>query len=92
MIKSFSHKGLELFFRTGKKTGIQTVHARRLQIMLTMLNVAKAPQAMNAPGFGLHALKGDLKGHWSVTVNGNWRMTFRFEGEDAILVDYLDYH
>lgn len=47
---------------------------------------------MNAPGFGLHALKGDLKGHWSVTVNGNWRLTFRFEGEDAILVDYQDYH
>lgn len=92
MIKSFSHKGLEVFFRTGKKTGIQATHARRLQIMLTMLNVAKAPQAMNAPGFGLHVLKGDLKGHWSVTVNGNWRMTFRFEDEDAILVDYQDYH
>ena len=60
--------------------------------MLTMLNVAKAPRAMNAPGFGLHALKGDLKGHWSVTVNGNWRMTFQFEEEDAILVDYQDYH
>ena len=88
MIKSFSHKGLEVFFLTGKKTGIQTVHARRLQIMLTMLNIAKAPQAMNAPGFGLHA----LKGHLSVTVNGNWRMTFRFEDEDAILVDYQDYH
>ena len=54
MIKSFSHKGLDMFFRTGQKTGIQAAHARRLQIMLTMLNVAKAPQAMNAPGFGLH--------------------------------------
>jgi proteic killer suppression protein len=92
MIKSFLHKGLELFFRTGKKTGIQAAHARRLQIMLTMLNAAKAPQALNAPAFGLHALKGDMKGHWSVTVNGNWRMTFRFEDEDAILVDYQDYH
>lgn len=92
MIKSFEHKGLELFFKTGKKTGIQTVHARRLQIMLTMLNAAKNAQAMNAPGFGLHALKGNLKGHWAVTVNGNWRMTFRFEDEDAVLVDYQDYH
>ncbi len=92
MIKSFSHKGLEVFFLTGKKAGIQAVHARRLQIILTLLNVIKAPQGMNAPGFGLHALKGDLKGHWSVTVNGNWRLTFRFEGEDAILVDYQDYH
>ena len=92
MIKSFSHKGLEVFFLTGKKSGIQAVHARRLQIMLTLLNVVKAPQAMNVPGFGLHPLKGDLKGHWAVTVNGNWRLTFRFEGEDAILVDYQDYH
>lgn len=92
MIKSFSHKGLELFFKTGRKTGIQAAHARRLQIMLTMLNAAKNPKDMGAPGFGLHPLKGDLKGHWSVTVNGNWRMTFRFENEDAILVDYQDYH
>ena len=92
MIKSFSHKGLELFFQTGKKTGIQAAHARRLQIMLTLLNAVKAPQAMNAPGFGLHALKGNLKAHWAVTINGNWRLTFRFEGEDAILDDYQDYH
>ena len=92
MIKSFSHKGIELFFRTGRITGIQAIHARRLQIMLTMLNLAKAPQAMNAPGFGLHPLQGELKGHWAVRVNGNWRMTFRFEDEDAILVDYQDYH
>lgn len=55
-------------FLTGKKTGIQAIHARRLQIMLTLLNVVKAPQAMNPPGVGLHALKGDLKGHWAVTV------------------------
>ncbi len=92
MIKSFSHKGLELFFLTGKKTGIQAVHARRLQIMLNLLDAVKTPQGMNAPGFGLHALKGNLKAHWAVTVNGNWRLTFRFEGEDAILVDYQDYH
>lgn len=93
MIKSFSHKGLEVFFRTGKITGIQAAHARRLQVMLTMLNVAKATtQAMNAPGFGLQALKGDLKGHWSVTVTGNWRISFRFEKENAILVDYQGYH
>lgn len=92
MIKSFQHKGLETFFRTGKKTGVQAAHARRLQIILTLLNVAKIPQAMNAPGFRLHALKGDLKHHWSVTVSGNWRLTFKFEGEDATLVDYQDYH
>ena len=92
MIKSFQHKGLALFFETGKKSGIQAAHARRLQIMLTMLNAATDPQAMNAPGFALHALKGNLREHWAVTVNGNWRLTFRFEGADAILVDYRDYH
>ena len=74
MIKSFSHKGLEVFFLTGKKTGIQAVHARRLQIMLTLLNVVKAPQAMNAPGFGLHALKGDLKGHWALGSDSEWQL------------------
>lgn len=92
MIKSFRHKGLEAYFLTGSKAGIQAVHARRLQIILTLLNVVKTPQAMNTPGFGLHPLKGDLKNHWSVVVSGNWRLTFKFEGEDAILVDYQDYH
>ncbi|MDO8413979.1 MAG: type II toxin-antitoxin system RelE/ParE family toxin [Gallionellaceae bacterium] len=92
MIKSFQHKGLETFFRTGKKAGIQAAHARRLQIILTLLNVASAAQAMDTPGFRLHPLKGGLKGHWSVTVSGNWRLTFKFEGKDAILVDYQDYH
>jgi proteic killer suppression protein len=47
---------------------------------------------MNVPGWKLHALKGDLEGHWAVWVNGNWRLAFRFEGEDAVLVDYRDYH
>ena len=60
MIKSFSHKGLEQFFLTGKNSGIQTVHAMRLQTILTLLNAAKTPRAMNAPGFGLHAPKGNL--------------------------------
>lgn len=92
MIKSFIHKGIEAFFLRGSKAGIQTVHARRLQIMLSMLDAASLPKHMNAPGFGLHALKGDLKDHWAVSVNGNWRLTFRFEGSDAVLVDYQDYH
>jgi len=86
------NKGLETYFLTGRKAGIQAIHARRLQIILTLINVVKTPQAMNAPGFGLHPLKGDLKNHWSVVVSGNWRLTFKFEGEDAILVDYQDYH
>jgi proteic killer suppression protein len=92
MIKSFRHSGLEKFFFTGSKAGIQPSHARKLNVQLTTLNKAKVPADMAAPGWKLHALRGDLKEHWSVKVNGNWRLTFRFEGEDAILVDYQDYH
>ena len=92
MIKSFRHAGLEKFFFTGSKAGIQPIHARKLNVQLTTLNKARVPADMAAPGWNLHALHGDLKGHWSIQVNGNWRLTFRFEGEDAILVDYQDYH
>lgn len=89
MIKSFQHKGLELFFRSGSKAGIQPHHAGKLKIQLTMLDKARQPADMNAPGWKLHPLS---NAHWSVWVNGNWRMTFAFEGEDAVLVDYQDYH
>ena len=92
VIKSFTHKGLENFFRTGSKAGIQAQHAGRLRLQLALLDQSRVPQDMQAPGWRLHALKGDLIGHWSVVVNGNWRLTFRFEGEDAILVNYQDYH
>jgi toxin HigB-1 len=92
MIKTFRHKGLETFFRKGSKAGIQPHHAGKLRIMLTTLDSAKRPEDMNAPGWRLHLLSGELSGHYSVTVNGNWRMTFSFEGEDAVLTDYLDYH
>ncbi|MGO8934130.1 MAG: type II toxin-antitoxin system RelE/ParE family toxin [Terracidiphilus sp.] len=92
MIKSFRHAGLEKFFFTGSKAGIQPVHASKMNIQLTTLNKARVPADMAAPGWKLHALHGALKGHWSIKVNGNWRLTFRFEGEDAILVDYQDYH
>jgi toxin HigB-1 len=92
MIIGFRHKGLEGFYCTGSTRGIQAAHAKRLSIILAMLDVAVDPQDMNQPGLRLHALKGDLKGHWSVWVNGNWRVTFRFVGADAELVDYQDYH
>lgn len=92
MIKTFRHKGLETFFRKGSKAGIQPHHAGKLRIMLTALDSAKGPDDMNAPGWRLHPLAGELAGHYSVTVNGNWRMTFSFEDEDAVLTDYLDYH
>lgn len=92
MIKSFSHKGLQNFFEKGSKVGIQPTHAPRLERMLGRLNEATSPRDMNLPGWGLHPLGRDLKGHYSVWVNGNWRMTFAFEGVDAVLVDYQDYH
>lgn len=92
MIKSFRHAGLEKFFKTGSKAGIQPAHAKRLAEQLFALDEANTYAAMNVPGWHLHSLQGELAGHWSVRVNGNWRMTFRFEDEDAILVDYRDYH
>jgi proteic killer suppression protein len=92
MIRSFLHKGLEAYFHTGSKAGIQPAHAKRLRLQLAKLDSAKAPDDMNLPGWRLHPLKGGLKGHWAVWVDQNWRMTFAFEGEHAVLIDYQDYH
>ncbi len=93
MIKSFRHKGLKAFFEEGSVAGIQPSHAPRLGAMLRRLNETNNAQGMNLPGWKLHPLKGrELKGHFSVWVNGNWRMTFAFEGVDAVLVNYQDYH
>ena len=92
MIKTFRHKGIQRFFTDGSKAGIQPAHAAKLARQLQQLNDARVPADMNMPGWKWHALDGEMKGHWSVWVNGNWRLTFAFEGEDAILVDYQDYH
>ena len=92
MIKSFRHKGVEQYFKTGSKARIQAKHAERLRKQLFALDSATAPQDMNAPGWRLHRLRGELENHWAVDVSGNWRLTFAFEGEDAVLVDYKDYH
>ena len=89
MIKTFAHKGLEKFFLTGSKAGIRADHASKLARQLSILNVAESPQEMDKPGWRLHKL---TSGHWSVWVNGNWRLTFCFDGEDAEVVDYQDYH
>ncbi len=92
VIKSFRHAGLEDFFHTDSKAGIQPVHATKLRRQSSLLDASASPKNMDVPGWHLHPLKGELKDHWSVRVNGNWRITFRFEGEDAVLVDYQDYH
>jgi proteic killer suppression protein len=92
VIKSFRHAGLEKLFRDGSKAGINPAHARKLENQLAVLNRAVSPSGMNLPGWNLHPLHEDLAGHWAVKVSGNWRLTFRFDGQDAILVDYQDYH
>ena len=92
MIKDFRHKGIERYFKSGSKAGIQAKHEKRLRLQLGRLDAASGPQDMSLPAWKLHALKGDLKGHWAVWVDENWRLTFAFEGGDAILVDYQDYH
>lgn len=92
MVKGFRHKGLERFFKTGSKAGIQAAHAGKLRTQLTALAHASSPQDMNAPGWRLHRLTGERAGFFVVSVSGNWRLVFRFDGQDAVDVDYLDYH
>lgn len=92
MIKSFKHKGLEVFFSTGSQAGIQAIHAKRLRLILSLLNDARDLSDLNAPALKLHALKGNLDGFWAVTVKANWRVIFRFEAGDVYVVDYIDYH
>lgn len=92
MILHFKHKGLKLFFETGSIRKIKTNQEKRLRLILARLEASHDPQDMNLPGLKLHHLDGELGGHWSVWVTGNWRVTFRFQGKDVVDVDYLDYH
>jgi proteic killer suppression protein len=92
MIVSFRHAGLETLYQTGSTKGVQAAHARKLTRILAALDAAAAPNDLNQPGYRLHPLKGDRRGFWSIWVNGNWRVTFRFVGMDVELVDYEDYH
>jgi proteic killer suppression protein len=92
MIKTFRHRGLERFFRAGSKAGIQPKHAARLRLQLGRLDAATGAIDMNLPGWRWHPLKGELTGHWAVWVDENWRLTFTFQGQNAVLVDYRDYH
>ena len=92
MIKSFKHKGLELFFKTGNRKNIQPEHSKKIARILDRLDASLSPMDMNLPGYNLHQLKGRDKGTWSLWINGNWRITFKFQNEDAIIVDYKDYH
>lgn len=92
MIRSFKHKGLEKFFLKGIKSGIQSKHTERLNLILGRLHASTAPEDIDLPGLKLHKVSGKRKNIWSVWVSGNWRVTFRFNGKDAEVVDYEDYH
>jgi proteic killer suppression protein len=92
MIKSFRHKGLRRFFETGNPAGVQVSHVKRLRMQLAALDTAQTVEDMDLPGFRLHALKGEMRGRWSITVNGNWRVTFEFLDGNAYVLDYEDYH
>ena len=92
MIRSFEHKGLARFFRSGNTAGIQAAHAKRFRLILGRLHAASDARDMDLPGLRLHPLTGNRIGVWSVTVSVNWRVTFRFEDGDAEIVNYEDYH
>lgn len=92
VIKTFVHKALDAFYAAGSKAGIQAAHAARLKRQLAQLDQATSPRDMNLPGWKLHPLKTDLAGHWAVWVSGNWRLTFKFDGADVVIVDDQDYH
>lgn len=93
MIKSFRHKGLRLFFETGSTAGIHAAHQKRIRMQLAAIDAAGSiDEVPQAPGWRLHQLKGDMAGRWSITVTGNWRITFEFRDGDAHVLDYEDYH
>ena len=92
MIKSFKHKGLRRLFERGSTSGVQASHVKRLRMQLTALDTAQTIADMDLPGFRLHQLKGELSGRWSITVSGNWRLTFEFQHGNAYVLDYEDYH
>ena len=92
MIASIRHKGLMRFFTNGDHRGIPVQFAARIERMLDRLDVCKTPEDMALPGYKFHELKGERKGTYAVTVSGNWRITFRFEENNAVDVDIEDYH
>ncbi len=88
----FRHKGLERLFASGDTRGVDAQQVKRLRRLLATLATASSPMNMNIAGYQLHPLVGDRKGEWAVSVSGNWRLVFRFDGENATDVDLVDYH
>jgi proteic killer suppression protein len=92
MIKSFKHKGLERFYSSGSTRGIQANHANKLRMQLAALDTAQTIEDLDIPGYRLHPLRGNRQGSWSITVSGNWRVTFEFTDGNVYIVNYEDYH
>ena len=92
MIKSFKHKGLQRFFNSGTTRGIQANHANKLTMQLTALDTAQSIEDLDIPGYRLHPLNGNKQGIWSITVSGNWCVTFEFTDGNVYIVNYDDYH
>jgi proteic killer suppression protein len=92
MILSVRHKGLRKFYESGSTAGIQASHAKRLRLQLAALETAHVIDDLDVPGFKLHPLKGEMKGRWAISVNGNWRLTFEFRDGNVYVLDYEDYH
>ena len=92
MIKSFKQKGLKKFFETGTTSGIQVKHSKKLRMQLAAIDTATLIDDIDIPGFSLHPLKGDREGIWSISVSGNWRVTFEFRDGNAYILNYEDYH
>jgi proteic killer suppression protein len=92
VIRSFKHRGLKRLYQRGDPSGIRPDLLETVEDILARLDLATIPQALNLPGYRLHALKGELRGFWSVTVRANWRIIFRFEENDVFEVELTDYH
>lgn len=92
MIVSFRHKGLKLFYEKGNSSKLQPQHVSKIRLILTRLDAASAVEDINVPGYALHQLTGNLREYWSVKVDKNYRIIFRFDAENAHDVDYIDYH
>ena len=92
MIASFKHRGLKRFYDDDDNRGLSSAHVDKIKRILARLDEALEVRNMALPGFGLHPLKGRLKGFWAVSVSGNWRIVFRFEKGNAYDVNLIDYH
>lgn len=92
MIRSFRHRGLKRLYEKGDASRLRPDMVPKIRRILERIDVARTVEETDAPGFGLHPLKGALKGLWAISVTGNWRIIFRFEGRDAEDVELIDYH